>query len=212
MDKIKLLEEKNLIIKIICKYNSFEDMTFKEIARYYDPEFKEDFNDTIYLILIEKRFDINVYFTIKDTNEGVRLGDFVYFSHETDELKSKIYFLPPQEVIDQYNEEVKNGSNPWMLIGFEQENLKTLNQPQAMEDYVKLYEMSKSKSIMFIAEHYQQKTEKINGNWMVEVEFSPGFYTTLVNEKGKIRIADYAYQKKPYRFFVLLPVTYQFDS
>jgi len=186
-------------------------MTFEEIARYVNPEFT-DSSETWYLIPVDENPSFEIDFVIVKKEDKVVLGQLVFFSSKIDPMHSQEYILPSEEIIEQYEHEVKHGDNPWLLLGFREEELKPLTGQKIIEDYVTLYEMSKRKNINQIAKHFKQKIIKFNGQKLFEVEFSNNVFT-MVNDNGEsIKLGPYAYHKKPYRFYELLPITYFFDS
>ena len=207
MKKTEILKDKELVIKIIGKFNSFEGMTFEEIALYTNPDFTET-EETMYLIPIADNPSYEINFMILKNNNDVKLGSLVFFSNKINDDLSHFYILPNQETMDEYSDEVKHGSNPWILLGFVEEDLKSLPGQPTLDHYVQLYEMTKKKNMKAIAKHYQQKLVDFNGQQFIEVEFSPNLFT-MVNYNGEvIKLGPYAYHKKPYRFFELLPIKY----
>jgi hypothetical protein len=212
MNTFEVLKDKELIKKIICRFNSFEDMTFEEICYYTDPDYAEKDNKVTYLVDIETRPGFQIFFSIIKDNQEALLGKYVYFSNESDQDLSVIFELPDEDTLDLYKKEIKDGDNPWSYLGFEEKDLKSLPKGKPIEDYVDLVEMIRFKSIEYIAEQFKQALFTFDTKISVEVEFSIGFFTTIVKESNVLRIAPYAYQKKPYRFYELLPLTYFFNS
>jgi hypothetical protein len=187
-------------------------MTFEEICYYTDPDYAEKDNKVTYLVDIETRPGFQIFFSIIKDNQEALLGKYVYFSNESDQDLSVIFELPDEDTLDLYKKEIKDGDNPWSYLGFEEKDLKSLPKGKPIEDYVDLVEMIRFKSIEYIAEQFKQALFTFDTKISVEVEFSIGFFTTIVKESNVLRIAPYAYQKKPYRFYELLPLTYFFNS
>jgi len=212
MNSFEVLKDKDLVKKIICKFNSFEDMTFEEICHYTDSDYKKKDDSITYLIDIESRPGVQIFFSIIKYNQEALLGKYVYFSNDADQDLSIIYELPDEGTLDSYKKEIKDGDNPWSFLGFEEKHLKSLPKGKPIEDYIDLVEMIRSKSIEFIAELFKQPIHTFDTKISVEIEFSKGFFTTIVKENKLLRIAPYAYQKKPYRFYELLPIKYLFKS
>jgi len=187
-------------------------MTFEEICHYTDPDYKEKDDTTTYLVDIESRPGVKIFFSIVKHHQEALLGKYVYFFNEADQDRSIIYELPNDDTLDAYKKEIKDGDNPWSLLGFEEKYLKSLPHGKPIEDYIDLVEMTKAKSIEYIAKLFKQPMHTFDSKISVEIEFSIGFFTTIVKENNVLRIAPYAYQKKPYRFYELLPIKYFFKS